>query len=171
MDAGTGYVLAVSVALIAIGSIVQTICLVVMILSLRKLFGRVEVFLSQVSRDVTPVLQVARELLSDTREKVDAISGNLLDITSKAKGQISRLDGMLTDASERVRLQFIRLDQLLTDTIGRVEQTGEEVRRTILAPVREISAILAGVRATLDFLFHRSKETVEQATQDEELFI
>ena len=171
MDARTGSLLILLVALITVAMIVQAISLLIFVLSFRKFCNRVEVLLDQVSRDVQPVLHFARELLTEGREKFNAISNNLLEITGMAKGQVTRLDGMLTDASKQARLQFIRLDQLLTDTIGRMEETSEAVRRTILAPVREISSILAGLRATLDFLFRRNKAGVERATQDEELFI
>ena len=171
MNAGMESLLVLLVALIAVAMVVQAISLLILVLTYRKFSSRVEVLLDLASRDVQPVLQSARELLTDGREKFNSISNNLLEITGMAKSQVTRLDGMLTDASQQARLQFIRLDQLLTDTIGRMEETGEAVRRTILAPVREISSILAGLRATLDFLFRRNKAGVEHATQDEELFI
>lgn len=174
MDAGMQSVhtlLTVLVALIAAAMIVQAISVLILVLSFRRFCSRLEVLMDQISRDVTPVLQAAREFLTEGKEKFNAISSNILEITGKAKGQIVRLDGLLTDASERARLQMIRLDELLTDTVSRMEETGEAVRRTILVPVREISAILAGLRTTLDFLFRRNKAGVEHATQDEELFI
>ena len=171
MDAGTESLLLILVALIAVAMVVHAICLIVFVMSFRRISSRVEVLLDQVSRDAQPVLHSARELLTDGREKFNAISKNLLEISGMVKGQVTRLDGMLTDASQQARLQFIRLDQLLTDTISRMEETSETVRRTILGPVREISAILAGLRATLDFLRRRNKSGVEHATEDEELFI
>ena len=171
MDARTGSLLILLVALITVAMIVQAISLLIFVLSFRKFCNRVEVLLDQFSRDVQPVLHSARELLTEGREKFHAISSNILEITGMAKGQVARLDGMLTDASKQARLQFIRLDQLLTDTIGRMEETSEAVRRTILTPVREVSALLAGLRASLDFLFRRNKAGVERPTQDEELFI
>ncbi len=170
MGSGTETALVLLVALIALALIIQAISFLLFVLRFRKLCGRVEVFLEQISRDAQPVLQSARELLAEGKEKFSAISTNILEITSMARAQVARLDGMLTDASQQARLQFIRLDQLLTDTIGRVEETGEAVRRTILAPVREISALLSGFRTALDFFF-RKKAGVEHATQDEELFI
>ena len=66
---------------------------------------------------------------------------------------------------------MIRVDQLLSNTVARVEETTETIQRNVLAPIREISAILAGVRTALDYLRHRNKTRVERATQEEELFI
>jgi len=65
----------------------------------------------------------------------------------------------------------MRIDQLVTDSVSRVQETGEAVRTSIMAPVREISAVLSGVRTTLDFLFRRNKTGMDHATEDEELFI
>jgi uncharacterized protein YoxC len=190
MSAGTESVLVLLVALIAVALVVQAISLLILVLSFRRICIRVEFFLDQISRDVQPVLSSARDLLTEGKEKFHAISTNVLDITTTAKAQAARLDRMLTDASdqarrqlirlddmvtdtsEQVRLQFIRLDQLLSDTVSRIEETSEAVRRTIRGPAREASAILAGLRAVLDYLVsRRSKPAVEHATQDEELFI
>lgn len=176
MDSGT--LLAVLVGIIAVAMIIQSIAILILVLNLRKSIERVETLLTQFTYDLKPVLESAREFLVDGREKVNAISAklnaisaNVLEISGIIKGQVARLDELLTEASQRARLQLVRADELLSETITRVEETGEVVRRAVLAPVREITAILSGVRTTLDFLFRRDKRGVEQATQDEELFI
>ncbi len=176
MESGT--LLAVLVGIIAVVMIIQSIAILILVLNLRKSIVRLETLLTQFTHDMQPVLESAREFLVDGREKVNAISArinaisaNVLEISDIIKGQVARLDGLLTEASQRARLQLIRADELLSETITRAEETGEVVRRAVLAPVREITAILAGVRTTLDFLFRRDKRGVEQATQDEELFI
>ena len=74
--------------------------------------------------------------------------------------------------SDRLRLQVIRLDQLLSNTVARVEETTELVQHNVLKPIRELSAILAGVRTGLDFLLRRNKSRADRpATQEEEMFI
>jgi hypothetical protein len=87
------------------------------------------------------------------------------------KGQVTRLDGLVTEASERARMQLVRIDQLVADTVIRVEDTTEAIQSHVLGPIREITALLMGLRTGLEVLFRRNKTSVERATQDEELFI
>jgi hypothetical protein len=125
----------------------------------------------QVSRNVEPVLQASRELLVEGREKIASVTANLNEISQIAKDQMVRLDGLVKDTTERAHMQVVRLDHLVGDTMNRVEETTEAIQQGVLGPVREVAAVVAGVRTTLDFLFHRSRKTVERATHDEELFI
>ena len=174
----SGSVLAVLVGIIALVMIIQSIAILILVLNLRKTFERLEMLLTQFARDVQPVLASAREFLVDGKEtmnaisaKVNAISANVLEISGIVKDQVTRLDGLLTEASERARAQLLRVDDLLADTVTHIEETGQIVRRAVVAPVREITAILSGVRTTLDIFFRRNKRGVDHATQDEELFI
>ena len=163
-------VLPVLTIVIAVALLVQMGILVALLVALRSC-KRTESFVERVDRNIEPVLQATRKLVADGKEKLNAISTNLTEISDLTKNQIARLDGIVTEASDRARLQIARLDQLASDTVGRMEETTQMIQRSILTPVREISAVLAGVRSALDFLFRRDKVGVERATQDEELFI
>jgi hypothetical protein len=168
----SGMVTAIFVGVIAAAMIVVAIAAMIFVLSFRKYCDRLEATVNQITRDVQPVLVSAREAIAEGREKVNAISANVIDITNNIRGQVARVDTLLTDASERAKVQVARIDQMLTDTVSRVEETGQAVRQSVMTPVREVSAILTGVRTSLDVLFHRQQRVaVEQATQDEELFI
>ena len=149
----------------------QTVCLLVLVLAFRKWASRMAAVAEDATRNAEPVLRAARELLADSKEKLNLVSQNLVEISQLTKNQVTRFDLLFTDLSDRLRLQMIRVDQLLSNTVARVEETTETIQRNVLAPIREISAILAGVRTALDFLRHRNKTRVERATQEEELFI
>ena len=163
--------LLVLASLVAGVLIAQTILLLVFIVAFRRWSNRMNTLVDQLSRNVEPVLQAASELLTDSREKIASLTGNLNEISLLAKNQMTRLDGFLQDTTERAQLQVLRLDDLISDTMSRVEQTTEAIQQGVLTPVRELTAVAAGVRASLDFLFRRNRKTVERATQDEELFI
>ncbi|OFW10781.1 MAG: hypothetical protein A3H27_06520 [Acidobacteria bacterium RIFCSPLOWO2_02_FULL_59_13] len=150
---------------------VQTILLWTFVITFRRWYKRTEALLDEVTRNAEPVLRAARDLLTENRERLQIISTNLIEITQLTKNQVVRVDGFLAEASDRARLQLVRMDDLLGDTMQKFQQTTETIQRSILGPVRELSAILAGVRTTLDFLFRRDKKAAERATQDEELFI
>ena len=164
-------ILEVLVGIIAAAMVFQSLCVLIFVLSFRKYCERLETLFRQVAHDIQPVLISARDILVEGRDKVKIISATVIEITGMVKDQVTRLDGLVTEASERARMQMVRVDQLVADTVIRVEETTEAIQRNVLGPIREISALLAGLRTGLDFLFRRNKTSVEQATQDEELFI
>ena len=53
---------------------------------------------------------------------------------------------------ERTRAQVTRADDLLNGAMGRVERTSENVQATVMAPVRKVNAVFAGISAALDHL-------------------
>lgn len=165
--------LAVAVVIAAL-CVVQTIALFVLVLGFRKMGSRIDSLTASVEeavRSAQPLLQATRELVVDSREKIGLVSQNLLEITELMKNQATRIDDAIEDASQRLRIQVIRIDQLVSSTVTKVEQTTETIQRNVLAPVREISAILVGVRTAVEFLRRRGKVRTERATQEEELFI
>jgi hypothetical protein len=151
--------------------IAHAILLFLFVVAFRQWCNRTNKLVEQISLNVEPVLKAASELLQDSREKIASLTGNLNDISLLAKNQMTRLDFFLEDTTERAQRQVLRLDDLISDTMSRVEQTTEAIQQGVLTPVRELTGVVAGVRAGLDFLFRRDRKTVERATQDEELFI
>ena len=68
------------------------------------------------------------------------------------RSQMERLDATVSDVIDRARLQIIRSDELLTRTIDRVEETTDMVHKTVVSPVKQLSGLMQGVTAGLDFL-------------------
>ena len=154
--------------------VVQAFALVMLAFAFRKWSTRMEALLTLVEgavRNTEPVLQATRELVVESREKLNLVSQNIVEISQLAKNQVSRVDALTAEVSDRLRVQIVRVDQLVSNTVARVEETTETIQRNVLTPVREISAILIGVRTALEFLLRRNKTRVERATQEEELFI
>jgi hypothetical protein len=50
-------------------------------------------------------------------------------------------------------------------------QVGENVKRAVMRPVREVNGLAAGVSAVISTLVRGRKYPVDAATQDEEMFI
>jgi GTPase len=88
------------------------------------------------------------------------------------RDRTNQVDRVVAEVVERTRLQIIRVDQVVSDLIQKVESTAEAIQRQIIAPIREVSAVVKGVRTGLEFLFSRRRSAkVPEATQDEQMFI
>jgi hypothetical protein len=59
---------------------------------------------------------------------------------------------------------------MVSDLVQKVETTSDAVQRGVLAPIQEVSAIIKGMQAGLEFLFScRRTTSVSEAARDERL--
>jgi hypothetical protein len=72
---------------------------------------------------------------------------------------------------ERAEEQIVRVDELVTRTTARLDETTQIVQTGVIKPVSEMAAVLAGVQRFLQVLFARERKQVDEAYQDEEMFI
>jgi hypothetical protein len=115
----------------------------------------------------------------DTFEKVSlesravaaAVSASSQEIAHLARQQAQQISATIDHTTSTLQRQVSELDRLLSRTNHRIEETTIEVQATVLEPVREISALLIGLKRTLDALFGRERKQIDKAYQDEEMFI
>lgn len=160
--------LEIYVVVIGLAVVLQLGVLVALYLGFRDLQVRIQVLMD---RDLQPLLTAARSLVENTHKELDRISGTLQALSDSTRTQIVKVDQVMSEASDRARLQVIRVDQLVADTLDRMERFVDQVEKGLVRPVRELQAVLYGIRAAVDYLFGRRRRSPERATQDEELFI
>jgi predicted phosphohydrolase len=122
-----------------------------------------------------PILLRVNRILEDSEERIGSVMGDAAEITRLARTQAQKVDRVFTDTVERLRIQVIRADQILTGVLEVVEEAGSRVRKTVWGPLHQVSAVLKGFKAGLDFIRgaqrRRNNSETEASTQDEELFI
>ena len=86
--------------------------------------------------------------------------------------QVQRIGDLLHDAGDRARTRLDQIDQTVENTVEQIGQAGDAMKRAVMRPVREANGLAAGISAAVSTLVHHSrKPSVDQATQDEEMFI
>jgi hypothetical protein len=121
----------------------------------------------------TSILQIA--LLVSAGQLVRRI-GRFVDlIEHEAKPILDHVNSISRDASRAASLataQVERIDRLFTMLTTRVEETLETVQTAVLKPAREMSALMAGLRAALEILRDmRAPRTRGSADDEDTLFI
>ena len=164
--------LAVFVLLTAMAFLLQAAALAGIFFALQNLQRDVK----EIQKDTHAKLEALRmhvtEFIADTREPVRGVATNLAEITRLLRDRTVQWDGVVSDLADRTRLQIIRVDQMVTGVIEKAENTAGAVEKGLVAPIHEVSALLAGVRKGLEFLFARRRSAVSgEATQDEQMFI
>ena len=152
------------VALTALAVVTQAGVLVGIYLMSRRLSDQVDRFMKETRDIMVP--------LGSITENLRAASANIVEIGVIAREQFRRVEAMVTDTGEAVQVQLERFDRVGRDVIDRINETASIVQESVIRPVREVAALTKGItRAFETFLFRRQRSTVDQARQDEELFI
>jgi hypothetical protein len=162
--------------------VIAGVAIVIQMVILAAMFVQLQVAIREFTRIATdlqnrldPILLRVNRILEDSEERIGSVMGDAAEITRLARTQAQKVDRVFTDTVERLRIQVIRADQILTGVLEVVEEAGSRVRKTVWGPLRQVSAVLKGFKAGLDFIRgaqgRRNNSQTEASTQDEELFI
>jgi len=166
--------LIVFIALTGAAVLLQGGVLVAMYLAMRKSSARMEAIALELKTKAVPTLETAQAMLTELRPNLTIIIDNLAEMTLAVGAQVQRMDATVNDAVDRARLQIIRADELLSRTLDRVEETSEMVQKTVVSPVRQVSGVIQGITAGIEFLLGNrgrknggSRESRRPVPQDE----
>ena len=163
--------LPIFVGVTAVAVVIQAGILVGLFVAVRKSASRMEALATEVKAKVLPTVDTAQSILVDMRPKIDTIASNVSETSSVLRGQVERLDATVTDIVDRTRLQVIRADELLNRTMDRIEETSEAVHRTVISPVRQLSGLVQGLTAGLEFLLGGKRRRHDVSVPQDEMFI
>jgi len=170
MEQSTG--LTIALILVALAVLIQAGMTIAIWLVLRKIPSQVEAIRADFKQRFDPVAQSVTDILVNAREPLRTIIANLADISRMLRERTRDADGLVAELLDKSRAQVIRMDQMVSDLVQKVETTSEAVQRGVLTPIQEVSAVIKGMQAGLEFLFSRRRTTsVSEAAQDEQLFI
>ena len=165
-------VLTVFVIVTALAVVMQAAILFGMYRSLQVMHSKISGIESGMKDHVNPVLDSLHAIINTSREPLNAILANMTEVTGLLRQRAASADAVAAEAIERARVEIIRVDELLAGILGRMERVADAAERGVLAPLREVSALIAGVRRGVGFFFARQRKAGQQAApQHEELFI
>lgn len=152
---------------------IQAGILVALFVAVRKTTGRVEKLASEVSTKALPLIESTQTLLVEVKPRVTDIVANAEESARIARTQMERLDATVSDIVDRTRLQVIRADELVNRTMDRVEETTDMVHRTVVSPIRQLSGLVQGLSAGVEFFLGRKRRQQRDGmgVPQDELFI
>jgi hypothetical protein len=97
---------------------------------------------------------------------------NAKDISDVAREQAHRFAEIGRDFADRAKAQIARVDAAVDKTVDQVQVAGESAKVAVMKPVKEVSGLIAGVKAAVASLSSNGRRpTMDHITQDEEMFI
>jgi hypothetical protein len=164
--------LPIFVGVTAAAVVIQAGILVALYVAVRQTTSRMETLATEVKAKVLPTADTAQSIMLNLRPKIDTIATNVSETTTVVRGQLERIDATVSDVVDRTRLQVIRADELLNRTMDRIEETTDVVHRTVVSPVRQLSGLIQGLTAGLEFLLGGKRASRRDVTvPQDEMFI
>jgi len=190
------YIVAVAAIVITLSFLIQAAMMIGVYSSVKRLnrtadalqaravpiINKIEPVVLQVQGTVSAVSTTVDKLSAqalDTFDKVAvearaisaAVSVSSREIAGLATRQAEQLSVALDASTSMLHRQVSELDHLLTRTQHKIEATTHEVQSTVVTPLRELNALLAGIKRALELIFRGQRKEIDKAYQDEEMFI
>lgn len=169
-------------SVIAGGVAISTLCILVvavMAIMIYRAISAVQARTNKVADRVEPLIDTVRKLTDENGPKITSITSdaaeivaNAKDVSVVAKDQAHRFADVGRDFTDRAKVQIARVDAAVDQTVENVQQVSESVKTSVLKPVREAGAVLAGVKAAVSsYAANGRRPPIDHIAQDEEMFI
>ena len=167
--------LAVFIVAMCLAIVLQTVILAALYLQLKRRLDQSHRILNDLQIRVGPILTRIQIMLEDTQPRISDLVADAAHFVYIARTQAQKVDRIFTDTADRLRGQLNHADRILTGTLETIEDAGSQFRRSFLAPMQKVSAVVQGVKVGLDFFRSRRRgaEPAREpaAEQEDELFI
>lgn len=166
--------IAVFSGIAALALLLQSVAFLAIARSMRSVSVRVDRLGSDLSKTVGNLSDKTEDLMVVIRGiagGIQALQDNLTSTSEIIQKRVSAIDSFLDETTDKARLQVLRIEAVVESISGRVEETFDLLHSGVIAPAAELSALIKGIRAGLDFLAHRRRRPAGSTHQDEEMFI
>lgn len=163
-------------AVTALGVMLQALVLLLMFFALKGALGRLNEVSKKAEENVLPLLATSRSLLEEVSPKLKVAAQNALEVSQTArevsltlKTESQNVAAAVDDLLKKAAVQADRVDEMVTGTLNSVAHATATVQKAVSGPVRQVGAVLNGLRAGFDVL--RSKEREVHASADGDHFV
>lgn len=178
------------IAITALGVMLQAIAMLGILFALKGALTRVKEMSVMAEQHVVPTMASAKRLIDDVAPKVKIAAENSVTLSNKAieiSERASEASEHLVDVTQRIREQSVHVSETVTDLLRKTETQAERVdemvtgtldsiahatatwQRAVGGPLRQVNAVLNGLR--VGFSVFRGREPEAHATADGDHFV
>lgn len=151
-SAGSETILLVIAAVVALALLAQAVVLLAIFIGTRKAITAAQSELAELRASILPFAKDAREFFVRVAPKVEQTCSDMAALTHVARAQTTELQSVATEFIGRARSQVSRLDTMITNLMDGADRAGEFMSQVINKPMRQVSGILASVKAVVETL-------------------
>lgn len=156
-------------AVTAAGVVMQALVLLGMLVAIKKALVRLDDVTKEAREHALPALATARHLLEEVSPKLKVAAQNVLEVSHTLKDESTHVSGAVDQLLKKAEVQVDRVDEMVTGTLDSIAYATATVQRAVATPMRQVGAVLSGLRAGLDVL--RSKDRNSHAGADGDHFV
>jgi methyl-accepting chemotaxis protein len=152
-------------AVTSLGVLLQACVLLAMYIGLRQTTRKLHEATDELRQHALPTIATARSLLEDISPKLKVVSTNLVEASKSLRQQADHVNATVEDLMNKTNAQAARVDGIVTASIDSAAHATEAVQHAFAVPVRQISGLVAGLKAGFEVL--RRKNHVEHIVEDD----
>lgn len=150
MSANTQNLLLALVAVGAFALLLQTLFVVALMVMIGRAAKRLKEELEQYRSTVMPLILKTRDLVDRIGPSLEDTANDLSVITRRLREQTAEIQSAANEIIDRTRNQANRVDSMVTSVFDRVERAGIFVSDTVAKPMRQLTGIIAWVKAAVE---------------------
>ncbi len=158
----------------ALALLIQALVLLGIYAGISKATKSIKEEIDDLRSSVTPILATTRELAETTRQvvvrltpKVEQTVTDVAELTRGLREQAAEVEAVTEEILGRVRKQTSRIDAMCSGTLDAVDKASTFVTETVGKPVRQLSGLLASVRAIVESLRASAPSSREPKLHDD----
>lgn len=162
------------VAMVALAMLLQAIVLLAVFIVIRKAVRAMRQDLENLRSSVMPIVDNTNELFRRVAPKVETTAEDLAAMTHSLRAQIADVQSAAAEIIARVRHEANRFDSMLSNLLDVVDRAGAFMTDTVAKPMRQLSGLLAAVKAVVESLRaaeHASPSQPNRAQDDGDMFV
>jgi hypothetical protein len=149
----------VTIAAVTAGAVLmQALVLLGMLFALKAAVRRLNEVTEKAEEHALPLLATSRSLLEEVSPKLKVAAQNVLEVSQTLRTETVKVAGSVDDLLKKAAVQADRVDEMVTGTLNSVANATASVQKAVSGPVRQVGAVLNGLRAGLDVLRNKGRE-------------
>jgi methyl-accepting chemotaxis protein len=157
------HLIRIFVAFIAAALMIQALGVLLVAIYAAKFLAVLHSISRNVEEKALPLIVRTGDLVRDLTPKINSISTNVEQTTYTVRAKVdelaetvSQLNKTVMDANSRTRVHVAHVDDMVSEALDTTEDVSRTVQQGIRVPIREIAAIIAGVKVAVETLIDRS---------------
>jgi methyl-accepting chemotaxis protein len=141
----------------AFGVLLQALVLLGMYFAIRGAIKKFHQVTDEFKTDLLPTISATRRLVEDLSPKLKIAATNMVEVSQTLRYQTTHVSATVDDVLTKTNAQAARVDEVATAIFNTVEHASATLQQAASIPYRQISGILAGLKAGFDVLKRREK--------------
>jgi methyl-accepting chemotaxis protein len=149
------------------GVLMQAFVLLGMFIILRRVMAQMHAITEELRPHLALIVSTTRNIIEesaptiknviqDSAPKIKTAVNNVTEVTHKVRTEADHVSATLDELLQKANAQANRVDEIVTAGIDSAAHATHAVQNVITAPVRQASALFAGLKAGFDVLRGRN---------------